>query len=70
MLSRMAGRLWSAESEEVRNHFMSLAAEEKKRHAEKYPGYSFMPKQICREGNARQRVRSRRKKYDDNDEYT
>ena len=70
MLSRMAGRLWSAESEEVRNHFMSLAAEEKKRHAEKYPGYSFMPKQICREGNSRQRVRSRRKKYDDDDDYT
>ena len=70
MLSRMAGWLWNAESEEVRNHFMSLAAEEKKRHAEKYPGYSFIPKQICREGNARQRVRSRRKKYDDNDDYT
>ena len=70
MLSRMAGRLWNAETDEVRNHFMSLAAEEKKRHAEKYPGYSFMPKQICREGNTRQRVRSRRKKYDDDDDYT
>ena len=35
MLSRMAGWLWNAESEEVRNHFMSLAAEEKKRHADR-----------------------------------
>ena len=69
VLSRMTGELWNAESDEVRAHFATLAAEEKERHAEKYPGYSFMPKQICREGNTRQRVRSRRKKYDDVDDY-
>ena len=74
VLSRMTGELWNAESDEVRTHFAKLAAEEKERHAGRYPGYTYMPKQQedgaspVRQRFGKNAKRSGKRKNDDDDE--
>ena len=70
----MTGELWNAESDEVRAHFAKLAAEEKERHAGKYPGYTYMPKQqedgasTVRQRSGKNTRRSGKRKYADDDD--
>ena len=77
VLSRMTGELWNAESDEVRAHFATLAAEEKERHAGKYPGYTYMPKQqedrastLRQRSGKNARRRGKGKYVDDDEDYT
>ncbi|KAF2433953.1 hypothetical protein EJ08DRAFT_19327 [Tothia fuscella] len=43
-ISKIAGELWRAEPDEVKNEWKSLAEEEKNRHAQQYPDYRFQPR--------------------------
>ncbi|KIW01082.1 uncharacterized protein PV09_07372 [Verruconis gallopava] len=43
-ISKIAGQLWQAEPEEVKNTWKAFAEEEKARHAQQYPDYRFQPR--------------------------
>ncbi|RKO96790.1 hypothetical protein CXG81DRAFT_15653, partial [Caulochytrium protostelioides] len=43
-ISQSAGAQWRAEAREVREHYMKLAEEEKRRHALQFPGYKYQPR--------------------------
>lgn len=50
-VSRELGRRWRDLSPKEKEHWNKLAEEEKKRHAEKYPGYRYVPRRFGKKGS-------------------
>ncbi|CCH42289.1 Sex-determining region Y protein [Wickerhamomyces ciferrii] len=50
-VSRELGKRWRDLSPKEKEHWNKLAEEEKKRHAEKYPGYRYIPRRCGKKGS-------------------
>ncbi|THH19312.1 hypothetical protein EW146_g1834 [Bondarzewia mesenterica] len=60
--SKAIAQMWENETDEVKRHFEDLAQVEKRKHAERYPGYRFRPKRLVERESGKQSKMTRRAK--------